>query len=323
MTSGPTRVVLLPSLRERPDLAAVVSEFEPVGPVAFITAGWQEWEEDDQGLREALGQSVPSENLTLYTRADRVWDEDPELAGGHSAVQMKVRLLRRIYIYRLAGAMDAWIQIQELEADPEVVGPEQRSALDTVRALDDHHRTRLDQLRGEFYDEFDPLMRHAVSRERDQIAEQLSRSSMVVIAGGHIPVLLNRIRLFGLDRLLEGKVVVALGGGAMALAEQVVLFHDSPPWGPGHAEVGEVGQGLYPGVVALPGPSVRLRLDDPARVARMARRFDPATCLLLEAGTRVDWVDGGWQPTGARRLGERGSPEPLDGWTMRTESVWS
>jgi len=323
VSPGAARVVLLPSLREGPDLASVVSELCPSGPVALITAGWQEWEDDTQGLREALGPSVPSEELRLYARADRVWDEDPELAEGHGAVQSQVRLLRRIYIYRLAGAMDAWIQIQGLDGDPEVVEPEQRSALDAVRALDEHHRHRLDHLRREFYRQFDPLMRASVSRERERIAEQLSRCSMVVIAGGHIPVLLNRIRLFGLDRLLDGKVVVALGGGAMALAEQVVLFHDSPPWGPGHAEVGEVGQGLYPAVVALPGPSVRLRLDDPARVTRMARRFDPATCLLLESGTRVDWVDGGWQPAGARRLGEWGSPEVLQGPTMRTESVWS
>ncbi len=323
MSSGPARVVLLPSLREGPELASIVSEFASPGPVAFITAGWQEWEEDDQGLREALGRSVESENLRLYHRADRIWAEDLELARGHGEVQRKVRLLRRIYIYRLARAMDSWIQIQELDADPDVVGPEQSSALDAVRRLDGHHRKRLDELRREFYDQFDPLMRPAVSRERDQIAERLARASLVVVAGGHVPVLLNRIRLFGLDRLLDGKVVVALGGGAMALAEQVVLFHDSPPWGPGHAEVGEVGQGLFPGVVALPGPSVRLRLDDPTRVSRMARRFDPAACLLLEAGTRVDWVDGGWHPVGARRLGESGAPERLEGWTMRTEGAWS
>jgi hypothetical protein len=217
--------------------------------------------------------------------------------------------------------MEAWIRIQEVDGDPVVLGAEEASALETVRRLDEHHRRRLLELRSDFYERFDPLMRDAVSHQRGEIRRELDRSSLVVMAGGHVPVLLNRLRLFGLDQLLHGKVLVAMGGGAMVLGEQVVLFHDSPPWGPGHAEVGEVGPGLYPGVVALPRPSVRLRLEDPDRVSRMARRFAPGTCLLLESGTRVDW-DGSWNTSHARRLGEGGFPEELEGWTLRTEGAW-
>ncbi|MEJ2540224.1 MAG: hypothetical protein P8188_09665, partial [Gemmatimonadota bacterium] len=126
----------------------------------------------------------------------------------------------------------------------------------------------------------------------------------------HVPVLLNRLRLFGVDQLLGGRSVVASAGGAMALSDRVVLFHDSPPWGPGHAEVGEVGMGLYPDVVALPDPSVRLSLDDPGRVSRMALRFAPETCVLLEPGTRVEWDAAAavWKPHGARRLTAVGTP---------------
>jgi hypothetical protein len=321
VSPGPSRIVLLPSLRDDRKLSSVVAEVAPSGPVALITAGWQEWEDDDGGLRQALGAGVESLNLRLHMRGEQVWTEDPELAAGHRELQQKVRYLRRVYNFRLARAMEAWTRIQEARGDPEILGPEEASALGDVQRLDQHHRERLRELRGAFYERLDPLMREAVARQREQIAEELHRSGLVVITGGHVPVLLNRLRLFGLDRLFAGKVLIALGGGGMALGEQVVLFHDSPPWGPGHAEVGEVGPGLYPAVLPFPNPAVRLRLDDPSRVSRMARRFAPATCLLLEPGTRVDW-DGGWSASEARRLGSEGAPEPLEAWTMRTEGAW-
>jgi len=88
-----------------------------------------------------------------------------------------------------------------------------------------------------------------------------------------------------------------------------VLFHDSPPWGPGHAEAGEVGLGLVPGVVALPHASERLRLDDAGRVSRFARRFEPDACVLLDAGVRLEWMDG-WRSPEARRLAPSGRVEP-------------
>jgi hypothetical protein len=122
-------------------------------------------------------------------------------------------------------------------------------------------------------------------------------------------VLLNRLRLFGVDRLLAGRTVVACSGGAMALAERVVLFHDAPPWGPGHPEVGEVGMGLVTGVIALAHGSARLRLGDMARVARFARRFAPDACLLLDPGARAEWA-GEWSAAEARVLATSGRVEP-------------
>jgi len=288
----------------------VVADLGAPGPVALITAGWQEWEEDDARLRDGLGAGAF--NLRLYGRAEVIWREDPELADGHRRLQTDVRLLRRAYNVRLAHAMDAWIELQEAPGEGDVLDAERASALAAVQELDRHHARRLGELREAFYRRFDPLMRAAVGRQRDEVAQALSGVSVVVVAGGHVPSLLNRLRLFGVDQLLEGKTVVAAGGGAMALARNVVLFHDSPPWGPGHAEMGEVGLGLYPGVVALPDGGSRLRLDDPGRVSRMARRFAPDACVLLDPGTRVEW-DGRWHPHGARRLGDHGSAQVWEG----------
>jgi hypothetical protein len=60
-------------------------------------------------------------------------------------------------------------------------------------------------------------------------------------------------------------------------------------------------------VVLLPHAKARLLLDDAPRMAVFARRFAPARCVLLEAGTRVEFSDGSASlPAGTRVLGEDG-----------------
>jgi len=58
-------------------------------------------------------------------------------------------------------------------------------------------------------------------------------------------------------------------------------------------------------VVLLPHARARLLLDDAPRMAVFAQRFAPASCVLLEAGTRLELSDG-LLPAGARVLGEDG-----------------
>ncbi len=74
----------------------------------------------------------------------------------------------------------------------------------------------------------------------------------------------------------------------MVLTEKVVLFHDHPPHGQGIAEVLDAGFGLVPGLVVLPDPRRRLRLDDRERVGRLAQRFAPAACVAMDHGRRDD-----------------------------------
>lgn len=300
MSSPASRVVLLGPQRDDPDVGRVVAELGVSGPIALITAGWQEWEDDDARLREALGR--PAVNLRLYARAEEVWREDPDLARGHSTLQRRVKLLRQAYNVRLAAAMEAWADMRALSGDPAVVAGERHAALEAVRALDRHHATRLTEFREDFYREFDPLGRPSVARRRAAVAAEIEGAGAIVAPGGHLPALLNRLRLFAIDLLVGHRPVVAWSAGAMALAPRIVLFHDSPPWGPGHAEVGEVGLGLIPGVVVLPDASRRLRLDDAERGARLARRLAPDTCLLLDPGDRVEWAGSAWRVRRARHL---------------------
>lgn len=307
MSGTPSRVVLLGPQGDDPDVGRVVAELGAEGPVALISAGWREWEEADQRLRDALGRECV--NLRLWKRAERVWREDPELTERHRGLQRRVRALRRAYNVRLARSMEAWIELLETEDDPAVMEPERADALEAVRALDRHHAGRIAELREEFRRELDPVRREGVARERAEVAGALDGVAVVIVEGGHVPVLLNRLRLFGMAELLAGRTVVGCSGGAMVLGSRIVLFHDSPPWGPGHAEVGEVGLGLYGGVIPLPHASARLRLDDPGRVRRFALRFAPDAAVLLDPGARLEW-DGGWRPGGSRRLSDSGGVEP-------------
>jgi hypothetical protein len=110
--------------------------------------------------------------------------------------------------------------------------------------------------------------------------------------------LLNRMRLFELQALLTSLPrplpVFAWSAGAMAITERVVLFHDSPPQGPGNAEILGEGLGLLPGIVALPHASRRLRLEDPKRVSLFARRFKPDVCVALDELDRAVWDGRRW-----------------------------
>ena len=107
--------------------------------------------------------------------------------------------------------------------------------------------------------------------------------------------------------------VIAWSAGAMALADRIVLFHDRSPHGPGHPEVYGSGLSVVRDVVLLPHARARLLLDDTARMAVFARRFGPARCVLLEAGTRLELSDAGaGLPPGTRVLAEDGHVASLE-----------
>jgi hypothetical protein len=163
------------------------------------------------------------------------------------------------------------------------------------------------EIHREFDEAMRPLDRPEIVRHRAELAGVLSRSAALAIAGGHVVVLLNRLRLFGLMELAGDRPVLAWSAGAMALAERVVLFHDSPPQGPGDAEVVEVGAAAYPQVLPFPHARRRLRLDDPARIALLARRMAPRRCVLLDDGDQLFWNGSFWSsPEGVRWLEPEG-----------------
>jgi len=250
--------------------------------------------------------------LRLYARAENVMRRDPELAAAHHRRQDILKRLQGLYDVRLRHAMAACEALLREPGEDVALERARGEAIEAVRELDRRHLERVREVHEEFAARFSPLGRPAVAEERERIAAVVRESGATAIAGGHIAVLLNRLALFGLGELLDGRAVVAWSAGAMAVSERIVLFHDRPPHGPGWAEVLEHGLGLAPGIVPFPHAKRRLDLENRFRVMLAARRFAPAQCLALDEGHGVRRTDDGWAAApSARRLEPAGAAEVL------------
>ncbi len=283
--------VLLGPQRLSPTIDQELRRWGIPGPLATITAGWQEREAEDDELEEFLGQQCV--NLRLHARSDDVYQNDLELFEAHRAKQDTLRQLQGLYRRRLAHALDAAREVSRAPAPAHLVQEEREAAISALRLVDEQHLSRSRAHQQQFELTYRPAVRPAVERHYRELRAMLGECYGLLIAGGHVASLLNRMRLFALDTLLSSLPrplpVFAWSAGAMAITDRVVLFHDSPPQGPGNAEILGHGLGLIPGVVVLPHAKRRLRLGDQDRVSLFARRFKPDRCLTLDENERMVW----------------------------------
>jgi hypothetical protein len=301
-------VVFLGPQRFRPTVVDVLRGLGVEGPLATVTAGWQEREQEIDELADHVSRELV--NLRVYERSEEVLAADTDLAAALRGKHERLKRLQSLYRMRLKRELQAAREVMARDAREEFVLEHRQAAIRSVRTLDRQHLTRVRRLHSEFDREWSPATRPAVVERREAILEQLERVSAVAIAGGHVAILVNRLRLFGFTELLRGRPVVAWSAGAMALTQRVVLFHDSPPQGAGNAEVLDAGIGLVNGIVALPHARKRLALADPVRVALMARRFRPDRAALLDPGAELQWDGAKWLPVvGARVLQPGGAVE--------------
>ena len=301
------RIILLGPQR-RPTLEGVARSLALTGPgvsepVAAITAGWQEREPDDAELVALLasagGRAV---NLALYRRWLDVRDRDPEYSAGERRLAGVLAELQEVYLLRLDYAMRAVYAVQRHSATVSASGDALAQAVEAVRELDAAHLRRVNEARLEFFDRLRPHERPVIAEHRAEVSAVLAEAAALVVTGGHVGVLAEVLHLFNIAAALNGAPVIAWSAGAMALADRIVLFGDRSPRGPGHAEVYGSGLSLLRDVVLLPHARARLLLDDTPRMAVLARRFAPARCVPLEAGTRIDVsADGAW-PRGIRTI---------------------
>lgn len=305
-------LTLLGPQRWQPDLVTAFDRRDLQGPVAAITAGWQEREGENDELQEHLGRPVV--DLQLHRRLEHVFAEDPEIFDLHRARQDHLRALQRLYRYRLDFAMEPARELLRRDDEPSVLNFQQHAAVQALHQLDADHLLQIRQVHTDFETQHQPLQRPAIRRQRRELQDVLSKVSALAIAGGHVAVLVNRMRLFGISELVTQLPVFAWSAGAMALGRRIVLFHDSPPQGAGNAEVLDVGLGWHNGLLPLPHASKRLRLNDPLRVQLFARRFAPEQGVPLEPGVILDFRDGAWHPhTAAQTLTEDGRLEKFLG----------
>ena len=301
------KVILLGPQRLAPTLVDAVNDLGIDGPIAMITAGWEEREEEDTELKQHLDK--PTVNLRVFGRVEEIYKSDTELHGATLERQETIRKLRDLYRLRLGHALQAARELLRWNnGDRALAETDCDAAIKAVRDLDAHHKERISQVHTAFEATWKPAKRPAVARHRKEIQKLLKGAAALGVAGGHVNRLLNRMRLLGLPDLAKNLPVLAWSAGAMALSQQIVLFHDSPPQGAGDAEVLEAGLGLYSGVIPLPDARRRLRLDDATRVALFARRFGQDICALMDEGARLDWDGARWTAhEGTYRLAEDGS----------------
>jgi len=285
-------LVLLGPQRFQPNLRDAVRSLGVEGPVAAVTAGWQERESEDTELQDHLDREVF--DLQLYRRFEEVIGADPELGQALRQRQDTLRQMQDLYRLRLSYALEAARELMRRPGGGKLLSEQRRAAIRAVRTLDRWHLRRIRRTHDEFAVRWTPAERPAVARHREELQQIVERSSALCIAGGHVAVLLSRLRLFDVVSLFDGRPVFAWSAGAMAVCDRIVLFHDSPPQGAGDPEVLDAGLALCRQLVALPHARTRLKLDDPVRVALFARRFGPATCVVLDAGARLDWDGREW-----------------------------
>jgi hypothetical protein len=290
--------------QRRPTLDRVLTSLDVDGPVVVVNAGWQERESDDaEILVLAGGQAL---NLRLFARWMDVLRSDPEYATAEREHRQVLDELQQLYLIRLDHALQAVSAVAgRIDGHAHTQAMAMEDALAAVRLLDDTHVARVQELHAAFYGTWRPEERGEIARHREEVRGLLATAECLVVAGGHVGDLLRVLHVFHVSPHLPARVV-AWSAGAMALTSRVVLFHDRAAQGASLTEVFDAGLGVVPGLVVLPHARRRLRTDDVLRMSVLARRFAPASCLVLDDGVRVDLGADGALPPDARVVGTDG-----------------
>jgi len=274
--------------------------------VAVVSAGWQDAEGDIDDVHEIVRR--PLVDLELYRRAEQVLETDAGLNEIYRERQDRLQEQQRLYRIRLRQSMHAARSLLRADGDAAILAHEQRHAISQQRALDRHHLRRIQAIHSESDLRIAAHRPPSLTEHTAEIADILAGCETIIIAGGNVAVLLNRIRLFSLGPALARKNIIAWSAGTMVLADKVVLFHDNTPEGDRDAEVFDAGLGIVKGFVFLPDAKRRLDLGDKVRTALFCRRFAPAACLTLDSGSLMRYADGRVAAAhGVRRLSRSGS----------------
>lgn len=310
-SGGMTHVLILGPQLRTPNLARSLAAVGMAGPIAAITAGWQEREGELAALEEHLAQ--PVQDLRLYARAETMFAADPELHAAYRGRQAALREAQDLYRLQLDHAKAAARELAHITPDTPALRRARAGAIAALRRLDARHLATIEAEYRRFETAWRPLARPALVKQRTEIEATAARAATVLVAGGHVAVLVNRLRLFGLGPLLHGKAIAAWSAGAMALTSRVLLFHDRPPQGAGNAELLDRGLALLKDAVFLPHAASRIALDDPVRTSILARRLAPAHAYTLDDGDWLVFRDGRLLAgSGSRRLTRTGPAVAAD-----------
>lgn len=297
----------------KPNIANVLNNHCRRGPIAVISAGWRYDESEIQALTRDIQREVY--HLPLYEWFDEMGAIEPELSGLHRMRQRRIKAYKKVYQLQLKAALDVWEQVRELyKKNRSLYDQDEQEACQHVCEIDEACLSRLEEIRDDFSALQQPWLHETAIPLFERIAYTFSQCAGVIITGGHVPVLRNRMYFFGLEHLLretleEGRHLFAWSAGAMTLTDRIVLYYDDPPLGIRHPEILDTGLGIISDTIFLPHASTRLKLSEPERIEKFARRFQPATCICLENGAHIIYDENGMEDLSVARTAFRLSTE--------------
>lgn len=279
-------LLLLGEQRERPRIQAALDRWGIAGPVGLIAAGWEEDEFEDDWLRESV--SNPVVNSKLYELADQLFAEDPEVLKLLRDRQDALRELREINQVQTDRLCETARELLRRDATQETVRQPLATSFRHLQEVDAEYLATVSDTIRSFDQKISPDTRASAISYRQKVLKRLAGCEAILIAGGHVGVLLNRLKL---SRLLShiSLPVIAWSGGAMALGRQVYFFHQFIPHVTGEIELSRKGMGWFEGIQLFPRSAERLKLNDPVEMALLGRRV-PDPCLLMTDSSELEWV---------------------------------
>ncbi len=227
------------------DLAAEIEAFGVEGPVALVTAGWEEGERNDAEIDRRLGGG--SRNLNLYGRRLDVLESDAAFADAERLLRTQLDDLREIYLAspapRARRGRRGPPSIRRCTARSgsgarrgDRCGPGARRVTSSAIAAA-YER---------FFAQHKPHERPSIARHREEVAAIVAECGAIAIAGGHVGVLNDCLHLHNLALLIEERPMIAWSSGCMAVSERIVVADDDDPAGRPD-EVYDIGIGVARG----------------------------------------------------------------------------
>ncbi len=305
-----TRRIILGPQRPVTNLGGAAADL-PDAPVAVVSAAWKEAEGYIEDLAELLPQKLV--DLGLNRRAEAAFAADQRLREAHQERQDRLKDLQRLYRLRMRQLMIAARQVTRDGGASDLIDQARHEAVAQIQQLDRQHVAQARRIHDQFHEELRGLESAALAEQIHEVETLLESCPSLLLTGGNVAVLANRLRLFNDAPWLQGRPVLAWSAGAMALSDNIVLFNDHTPQGRREPEVLMAGAGVLPDLVFFPGASRRLKLNNRRQMDLLASRFAPARCVTLDSGSRLAFDGASLVAASGAMLIERGGElRPLE-----------
>ena len=178
--------VLLGPQRFMTTAGTTLRALEVEGPVATITAGWEEREDQDEELGQVLDGR--GRNLRLYHRMFDVLAKDERFAAAALAFRDRHDELQSFYRLRLEGALQSVYAVQRRSSAHGTAEAALADAIAAVRRLDDWYSAELKTLYREIDAQAPATESEVIAWHRGELAGMLYTSCGMVVATSHGPV---------------------------------------------------------------------------------------------------------------------------------------